>query len=172
MRRAFSPVHMYCYLKARFGKPNGFQTCLAKDDSDNWIHWDYNLKVDSEDVYISGTYREIHFMLSENLADGDWPVLIQKIKADFGRVGQEKTAILRSLEKWLIFPNKYIAVSNVCSELHSKVLKDIKVLPGAFDGVPFYPPESKGEPLPSPRSTDVQSVSQLARAVAHHAGTG
>jgi hypothetical protein len=48
VRRAFSPVDMYCYLKARFGEPNGFQTFLAKDDSDNWIHGDYNLKVDGE----------------------------------------------------------------------------------------------------------------------------
>ena len=146
VRRAFSPVDVYCYLKARFGEPNGFQTFLAKDSSDNWIHWDYNLKVDGEDIHISGTYREIHFRLSESLSDQDWPVLFQKIKADFGRVGQEKTAVLRSLEKWVIFPNKYIAVSNVCADLHSNVRKDISVLsPDGVDGTPFHPAESERE---------------------------
>jgi hypothetical protein len=144
VRRAFSPVDMYCYLKARFGKPNGFQTFLAKDTSDNWIHWDFNLKVQGEDVCISGTYREIHFMLSEKLSDCDWPMLFEKIKADFGRLGKEKAAILRSLEKWLIFPNKYIAVSNVCSDLHSNVLKDMKILsPDALDLPSSYEKDSQ-----------------------------
>jgi hypothetical protein len=80
VRRTFSPVDMYCYLKARFGRPNGFQTFLAKDTSDNWIHGDFNLKVQGEDVCISGAYREIHFMLSEKLSDCDWPMLFEKIK--------------------------------------------------------------------------------------------
>jgi hypothetical protein len=99
VRQHLSPVDMYCYLKARFGEPNGFQTFLRRDSSDNWIHWDFNLTVGGEDVYISGTYREVHFMLSEHLPDQDWPVLLQEIKADFGRVGPEKAAVLRSLEK-------------------------------------------------------------------------
>jgi hypothetical protein len=133
-RRTFSPVDMYCYLKARFGKPNGFQTFLASDSSDNWIHWDYNLKVAGEDVYVSGTYREVHFMLSETLADRDWFRLFEAIKTDFGRVGKDKSAVLRSLEKWIIFPNKYIAVTEICADLHSKVVEDRKLLtPGALD---------------------------------------
>jgi len=52
-----------CYLKARFGEPNGFQTFLRRDSSDNWIHWDFNLKAAGEGIWIGGTYREVHFML-------------------------------------------------------------------------------------------------------------
>jgi hypothetical protein len=133
-RRTFSPVDIYCYLKARFGKPNGFQTFLARDSSDNWIHWDYNLKVAGEDVYISGTYREVHFMLSETLADRDWFSFFKAIKTDFGRVGKDKSAVQHSLEKWIIFPNKYIAMTEVCADLHSKVVEDKKLLiPDAFE---------------------------------------
>ena len=44
VRQHLSPVDMYCYLKARFGTPNGFQTFLRTDSSDNLIHWDFNLK--------------------------------------------------------------------------------------------------------------------------------
>jgi hypothetical protein len=124
---------MYCYLKARFGEPNGFQTVLRRDSSDNWIHWDFNLTVGGEDVYISGTYREFHIMLSEHLPDQDWPVLLQKIKADFGRVGLEKAAVLRSLEKWVIFPNKFVAIANVCADLHGEIVREIKTfLPKEF----------------------------------------
>jgi hypothetical protein len=40
VREHLSPVDVYCYLKARFGEPKGFQTFLRDDSSDNWIHWD------------------------------------------------------------------------------------------------------------------------------------
>jgi len=53
VRRHLSPVDVYCYLKARFGEPNGLQNFLRKDDSDNWIQWDFNLRVANEDVYVT-----------------------------------------------------------------------------------------------------------------------
>ena len=59
IRKTLSPVDVYCYLKARFGEPNGFQNRLRHDTSDNLFHWDFNLKAAREDVYISGTYREV-----------------------------------------------------------------------------------------------------------------
>ena len=62
-------AHVYCYLRARFGKPNGIQALLKSDDSENIFHWDYNLTTGTEDVYICGTSREVHFMLSERIAD-------------------------------------------------------------------------------------------------------
>jgi len=52
-----------------------------------WIHWDFNLKAASEDVYVSGTYREIHFMLSEKLTDDNWREFIFRVKSDYSRVG-------------------------------------------------------------------------------------
>jgi hypothetical protein len=133
VRQQLSPVDMFCYLKARFGEPNGVQNILRSDSSDNWIHWEYSLKADGEDISIGGTYREVHFMLTEELADADWPALLKKIKMDFGRMGREKSEVLRSLEKWVIFPNKFVAVSNVCAELHAEIVKASKALqPGAF----------------------------------------
>src|ERR1700686_5466091 len=44
VRQHLTPVDVYCYLKARFGQPNGFQNFLRDDSSDNWIHWDFLLK--------------------------------------------------------------------------------------------------------------------------------
>jgi len=52
VRNHLSPVDVYCYLKGRFGEPNGFANFLRHDHSDNLIHWDFNLKADDEDVYI------------------------------------------------------------------------------------------------------------------------
>jgi hypothetical protein len=118
VRYKLSPVDVYCYLKARFGDPNGFQTFLAADDSENWIHWDYNLKAGSVNLIISGTSREIHFLIHENLTDQDWKTLILAIKSDYQRVGK-KAAIFKSLQKWVIFPNKFVDVAKTCSYKHS-----------------------------------------------------
>jgi hypothetical protein len=116
VRRHLSPVDLYCYLKARFGNPNGFQTFLRKDDSENWIHWDFDLKSGDQDVYMCSTSREIHFRLSESLTDEDWRDFILRIKADYKRVGKGKSAILKSFEKWVIFTNKFVEVANICAE--------------------------------------------------------
>lgn len=124
VRSSLSPVDVYCYLKARFGEPNGFQNFLRKDDSDNWIHWDFNLKAGEEDVYICGTSREIHFTLSLKMTDENWHQLISAIKRDFERVAKEKSAILKSLEKWVIFPNKFVDIAEVCADLHSDIVNN------------------------------------------------
>lgn len=102
VRCHLTPVDMYCYLKARFGEPNGFQNWLRKDSSDNWIHWDFNLKSSGEEIYFCGTNREIHIMVSEELSDEDWRDLICGIRSDYRRVAKKKSEILNSLEKWVI----------------------------------------------------------------------
>jgi len=119
------PVDVYCYLKTRFGEPNGFQNWLREDSSDNLVHWDFMLKAGTQDVYISGTNRQIHFVLSERLTDEDWRNLILKIKTDFKRVGKAKSAVMDSLKKWVIFPNKFVPVANLCADLHSEILDNI-----------------------------------------------
>src|SRR5207249_4823888 len=44
IRKHLRPVDVYAYLRARFGEPNGFQNVLRRDDSDNLVHWDFNVK--------------------------------------------------------------------------------------------------------------------------------
>jgi hypothetical protein len=116
VRHHLSPVDVYCYLKARFGEPNGFQNWLRRDTSDNWIHWDYYLKAGDQDVYLCGMSREIHFLLSEKMTDENWRDLVLAVKADYGRVGREKSAILKSLEHWVTFPNKFVEIADIFAE--------------------------------------------------------
>ncbi len=132
IRDKISTVDMYCYLKARFGEPNGFQTFLAKDDSDNWIHWDYNLKAGCADLHISGMSRETHIMTSESLSDEQWRDLVVSIKADFARVGREKSNVLRSLEKWAVFQNKFVEIANACAGKHAIIADFLANKPGYF----------------------------------------
>lgn len=132
IRDKISTVDMYCYLKARFGEPNGFQTFLAKDDSDNWIHWDYNLKAGCADLHISGMSRETHIMTSESLSDEQWRDLVVNIKADFARVGREKSNVLKSLEKWAVFQNKFVEIANACAGKHAIIADFLANKPGYF----------------------------------------
>ncbi len=77
-------------------------------------------------MYISAVHLEkftLYFL--RNLADEDWRNLILKIKADYKRVGKEKSVILKSLEKWVIFPNKFVAVAQVCADLHAQITDNI-----------------------------------------------
>jgi hypothetical protein len=141
VRQHLSPLDMYCYLKARFGKPNGFQTFLRRDDSDNWIHWDFLLKAGVHDINISSTSREIHLVITERLTDDDWRDLISNIKADYKRVGKEKSAVLKSLEKWVVFPNKFFAIANLCADLHARILNNV----GGFKSYRPTHSQRKGE---------------------------
>jgi hypothetical protein len=43
------------------------------------------------------------------------------LKADFGRVSAEKGRFARTLEKWTIFPNQYLAIANRCAELYDTI---------------------------------------------------
>lgn len=122
VRSQLRPVDVYCYLVARFGRPNGFQNFLRRDDSDNWIHWDFSLKSNDVDVYFAGTSRDVHITVSEVLSDEEWRELILGVKNDFRRVGKDKSTVLNGLEKFVIFQNKFVSIAELCAELHEKIL--------------------------------------------------
>ncbi|MBZ9825677.1 hypothetical protein LB534_10335 [Mesorhizobium sp. CA18] len=122
VRSRLRPVDIYCYLKARFGEPNGFQNFLRKDDSDNWIHWDYSLKAGETDVYILGMSREIHIMVGEALTHQQWRDLIVGIRTDYARIGPQKSAVLQSLEKFVVFQNKFVSIAGLCADLHAAII--------------------------------------------------
>ena len=161
VRQQLSTVDMYCYLKARFGEPNGIQSLLRENHSDNWIHWDFNLKSDGQNIWICGTSREIHFMISETLTDENWRDLIGQIKLDFGRMGKEKAAVLRSLEKWALFPNKFYELASVCSDLHGEIVDCVeRYSPFPF---PLLPSDESDRSLETFRSSSKQLVEDYSR---------
>ncbi|WP_156402295.1 hypothetical protein [Caulobacter sp. Root1472] len=135
VRHRLSTLDMYCYLRARFGTPNGIQNFLRRDDSDNLVHWDFNLRAGDADLYVMATSREVQFMIAEPMSDEDWKTLILAIKADFARVGPEKKAELDRLEKWTLFPNKYVAIAGLCADHHGTITDVLAAGdPFAFDG--------------------------------------
>jgi hypothetical protein len=129
IRKEISPLDMYCYLKARFGNPNGPFSNLFRDKNtaDNLIHWDFVIKSNSEDIMILGFSQEIEIILSRPISDEDWCHLILNIKEDFSKIQKKKSAVLKSLKKHSVFLNKYLALARVCDELHSNIKDYINV---------------------------------------------
>lgn len=103
------PADLYCYLGARFGRPNGLQNFWREDDSDNLIHWEWTLRHKAGLVSFQGmNFRtEIHIYGGEPPADSDKTQLVAQVKADFAAHGPKMSEVRRTLEQWIEFVNPY-----------------------------------------------------------------
>lgn len=129
MLNEITPSDLYCYLGARFGRPNGIQNFLRKDDSDNLVHWEWMLR--SQYCWLS--FLGMNFR-TEVWLIGDFPYydnflseLVDQLKADFGKYGKSMSEIRNSLEDWIEFVNPYRrlrgAVDNLFAELQELQLR-------------------------------------------------
>ncbi len=104
-------VDLYCYLHLKFGAPNGFQSFLRKDDSDNFIQWHYSFK--HENIYfdVMASIRFLEFVIlaksKEVIEQISEDEIIKEIKDELKNnkefIEEEKSR----LESWDIFSNTY-----------------------------------------------------------------
>lgn len=125
-----SPLDLYTYLKARFGPANGIQTAIVDEDAGNLFHWDYYLFVGDKKLSFTGAAQEVHVSIDDEFSDQDWHRFLRALKADFRRVGREKARIKDELEKWFIFPNRYLQIANRCADLHHTLSGSLPKLEG------------------------------------------
>lgn len=120
------PIDLYCYLLAKFGRPNGPQNFFRKDDSDNLIHWDWMLDHPTGHVNFLGTNFRTEIWVSGDfsLGDEDSHELVKFIKEDFKNHGREMSEARKSLEKWAEFVNPYQRLSRSVEQM----LSDIRAL--------------------------------------------
>lgn len=133
IRKAISPFDIYTYLKARFGEANGLMTMFARDDSDNLFHWDYLLYAGDLRLTFTGATREVHVGVERALDDDAWLVFIRTLRTDFGRVGREKGRVAGDLEKWHVFPNRFLAIANRCADLFYDISEALPKLQRLFE---------------------------------------
>jgi hypothetical protein len=70
---AISPVHLYAYLKWRFGDPNGFIMTLKSPSVDNLIHWNYTLECPETVIDIVGLNVRTEIRSYDAILDsGEW----------------------------------------------------------------------------------------------------
>ena len=57
-------------------------------------------------------------MVPERLEDEEWKSVVLAIGKDFARVGEAKSDVFHSFEKYNIFQNKFVSLAGLCAELH------------------------------------------------------
>ncbi|MCY3927997.1 MAG: hypothetical protein OXG81_06970 [Acidobacteria bacterium] len=104
-----SPADLYCYLHARFGPPNGFQSFLRQPGSDNLIHWHWTLEHAGGLFDVQGTSFRTIFLLSGETQAECYRVedLIGSLKADFPGHGPRMSECRKSLEHWIEFVSPF-----------------------------------------------------------------
>ena len=95
--RSIVALDLYCYLKARFGPPNGLILKLMKD-FDNYIYWHYVISIEGYDIHFLDNLRGLEVLIegSEPFSEEDWNILINKLKDDFKRYGPDKSKFFSS----------------------------------------------------------------------------
>lgn len=125
LKNEIRPVDIYCYLSARFGAPNGIQSLLRKNDTDNLIHWDWILRSGTRIVMILGLNFRTEISISgDPLEESGKEQFIQETKGHFSELGAEMGRIRKSLEHWIEFVNPYQRIRRAVM----KLLDDIEKL--------------------------------------------
>jgi hypothetical protein len=122
LRNELRPVDLFCYLGARFGRPNGIQNFLRSDDSDNLIHWDWTLIYNDALVqFIGMNFRTEVFFFGLSVTDADRDSLITQLKAGFQKHGSKMGEVRKCLEHWIEFVNPYQRVRRALDRLLSEL---------------------------------------------------
>lgn len=115
-------LDLYCYLKARFGQPNGLILKLLKG-FDSFIYWHYVIFIENYSIHFLDTIRGLEILIQgvKPFSRDDWNFLIIKLKEDFKRFGPKKSKISNSFEKRYIFINPHKRLKNVIKKLMSRL---------------------------------------------------
>lgn len=109
LRNEVLPADLFCYLGAKFGKPNGIQSLLKNDDSDNLFHWQWTLRHKLGFVSFTGANFRTEVLLNGAFepSEDDKLDLAKQIKSDFAAHGKEMGTVRKALENWVEFVNPY-----------------------------------------------------------------
>jgi hypothetical protein len=123
--RDISPLDLYCYLKARFGEPNGYQMIAKKEDSDNLFQWHYDLVCENNHMHFLGLtdYIRVIIEFDRKITNIEWKLLPKSLKDDYRNWGLQKSEILKGLEKWRLFINPYRRILSVVDRLCEEIEK-------------------------------------------------
>lgn len=143
IRNEIKPVDLYCYLFAKYGHPNGIQSFLRSDDSDNLIHWEWALEGKYGFTLVQGHNFRSEVILIGDFNDSGLHVedFISQIKSDMRSYGSKISEIKNSLEKWTQFVNPYDRIRSAL-KLHFEKL-DSLMLNLDEDKVPQFTSEEE-----------------------------
>jgi hypothetical protein len=122
-KNELKPIDLYCYLYAKYGPPNGIQSLLRSDDSDNLIHWEWALAGEHGITMIQGQNFRTEVLLRGNFKDKGITVddFISQIKSDIGNHGKKISELRKELEKWTQFVNPYKRIESAVNQHFAKL---------------------------------------------------
>ena len=131
VREGIRPVDLYCYLSARFGPPNGVQSLIRADHSENIFHWHYCLDADGKRIEILAAIYKIEVFYPEAFCYSNAPQtdFISAIKEDFQTYKDQIKAVRGGLEKWFQFVNPYKRLKNALDRMRDRATELAKQLP-------------------------------------------
>lgn len=123
LKNEVRPADLYCYLGARFGAPNGIQSFLRSNDSDNLIQWEWFLQYGDGFVAIQGmNFRtEIGVLGLGTWEEVEKDEFVQQLKKDFARNRVAMGKVRKSLEHWIEFVNPYQRLRRSISALNDEL---------------------------------------------------
>ncbi|MBI5216264.1 MAG: hypothetical protein HY960_10975 [Ignavibacteriae bacterium] len=120
---SLSPLDLFCYIRARFGPPNGPTMLIRQNSTDNLIQWHYTLRTGTIPIDIVGlTSRiEVSFTHVPEFSRADQEKLVENIKKDISHRAPEIKAVRQQLEKYSLFINPYKRLSDILDDLQNRL---------------------------------------------------
>jgi len=124
------PLDLYCYLYAKYGKPNGMQSFLRTDDSDNLIQWEWTLAGEFGLTSIQGhNFRsEVHLIGDFKGKGLTLEMFIDQLKSDICNYGKKISELRKDFEKWTQFVNPYHRILSAVQQ-HIQKLDELNLNP-------------------------------------------
>jgi len=135
-RGEISPVTLYCYLKTRFGAPNGEMMAFRSQGSDNVVQWHYKISSNAFLLDILGTNAGLQFVAhgKSTVPDAEWSQMFEQLRCEFSSTGSAMKFARANLEKWVQFVNPFQRLEQSVRFLEEE-LAAIEIDP------PAWPPE-------------------------------
>lgn len=119
-------IDLYCLLKSKFGSPNGFNTFLRGNHTNNFIQWDYSFEIGKSYLDILGSTRFLEFRfiskdeeIKKIKDDKVIEVFKKEILDNWEQIKKEKSG----LEFWDMFINTYKRIKTTIQNLYEEYSK-------------------------------------------------
>jgi len=122
-----SPLDFYCYLKMRFGDPNGFAMMLRSQAVDNFIHWHYTLATSDTIIDIMGLNIGMEIQShGMQVINSGWQQLESNLNKEFDHYHCDLRKVRETFERWHLFINPYGRLSTIVQRYVTR-LKELDI---------------------------------------------
>ena len=115
-------VEIYSLLKLKFGNPNGIQSFLRSNDSDNLFHWNYTIYNSQVVIDFVYSYRciQVSYFSKNKDKNSDLEIcIIGMLKDSINKNKKEISEIRKNLEFWDLFQNTFLRLNETVASFYN-----------------------------------------------------